>query len=107
MGARQNLTERQPWNTVEEGAERLRSSPDRDPEERQRRDVVRTMRDVLESVAADSLGYCGTGSRGDSEQSHSACVCREATCRDRSFVFIVHLWFIRFPRSHLAVLVFW
>ena len=42
------------------------------------------MRDVWESVAADSPGYCGTGSRGDFEQSHSACVCREATGRDRT-----------------------
>ena len=77
LGSRQSLTERQPGNPVEEGAERLRSSPDRDPEGRQRRDVVRTTRDVLESVAAE-------GSRGDSEQSHNACVCREATCRDRT-----------------------
>ena len=41
-------SERQPRNTVEEGAERLRSSTDRDPEGRQRRDVLRTMRDVWE-----------------------------------------------------------
>ena len=78
MGARQSLTERQPGNTVEEGAERLRSSTNRDPERRQRRDVLRTMRDAWESVTARSPGHGGTGSRSDSEQSHSACVHREA-----------------------------
>ena len=40
-GARQSLTERQSGNNVEEGAERLRSSTDSDPEERQRCDVLR------------------------------------------------------------------
>ena len=48
MGARQSLTERQPVNTVEEGAERLRSSTDCDPEGRQPCDVKRTMRDLWE-----------------------------------------------------------
>ena len=54
VGARKSLTERQPGNLVEEGAERLRSSTDCDPEGRQRCDVLRTMRDVWESVAAHS-----------------------------------------------------
>ena len=84
MGARQSLTERQPENPVEEGAERLRSSTDCDPERRQRCDVLRTMRDVWESVAAHSPDHGGTGSRDDAEQSHSACVHREATGRDRT-----------------------
>ena len=70
--------ERQPGNSVEEGAERLRPSTDRDPEVRQRPNVPRTMRDVWESVAAHSPG---TGSRDDAEQSHSACVHRESTER--------------------------
>ena len=43
VGARQSLTERQPVNPMEEGAERLRSSTDCDPEGRQRCDVLRTM----------------------------------------------------------------
>ena len=34
------------WNPVEEGAERLRSSTDCDPEGRQKCDVLQTMRDV-------------------------------------------------------------
>ena len=84
MGARQSLTERQLGNSVEEGAERLRSSTDCDPEGRQRGDVLRTMRDVWESVAAHSPDHGGTGSRDDAEQSHSACVHREATGRDRT-----------------------
>ena len=70
MGARQSLTERQPGNPVEESAELLGSSTNRDPEGRQRRDVLRTMRDVWNSVAARSRVHCGTGSRSDSEQSH-------------------------------------
>ena len=82
VGARQSLTKRQPGNPVEEGAERLRSSTDCDPEGRQRCDVLRTMRDVWESVAAHSPDHGGTGSRDDAEQSHSACVLREATGRD-------------------------
>ena len=84
VGAWQNSTEGQPGNTVEEGAERLRSYPERDPEGRQRCNVPRTTRNVREPVAADPPGYCGTRSRGDSEQSHRACVCRETTCRDRT-----------------------
>ena len=48
--------------SVEEGAERLRSSTDCDPEGRQRCDVLRTMRDVCESVAAHSPDHGGTGS---------------------------------------------
>ena len=51
VGARKSLTKRQPVNPVEEGAERLRSSTDCDPEGRQRCDVLRTMRDLWESVA--------------------------------------------------------
>ena len=84
VGALQSPTERQPGNPVEEGAERLRSSTDCDPEGRQRCDVLRPMRDVWESVAAHSPDHGGTRSRDDSEQSHSACVHREATGRDRT-----------------------
>ena len=84
VGARQRLTERQPGNPVEEGTERLRPSTGSDPEGRERDDVLRTMRDVWESVAADSFDHGGTGSRDDAEQSHSACVYREATGRDRT-----------------------
>ena len=47
-------------------------------------DVPRTMRDVWESVAAHSPDHGGTGSRDEAEQSHSACVHREATGRDRT-----------------------
>ena len=84
MGARQSLTERQPGNPVEEGSERLRSSTDCDPEGRQRCDVLRTMRDVWESVAAHSPDHGGTGPRDEADQSHSACVYREATGRNRT-----------------------
>ena len=52
VGARQSLAERQPVNPVEEGAQRLRSSTDSDPEGRQRCDALRTMRDLWESVTA-------------------------------------------------------
>ena len=69
---------------MEEGAERLRSSTDCDPERRQRCDVPRMMRDVWESVAAHSPDDGGTGSRDDAEQSHSAHVHREPTGRDRT-----------------------
>ena len=44
VSAWQCLTERQSGNSVEEGAERLRSSTECDPEERQHGDVLRTMR---------------------------------------------------------------
>ena len=84
MGARQSLTERQLGNPVEEGAERLRSSTDCDPEGRQRCDVLRTMRDVWESVAAHSPDHGSTGSRDEAEQSQCACVHRDATGRDRT-----------------------
>ena len=81
VGARQSLAERQPGNPVEEGAERLRSSTDCDPEGRQRCDVLRTMR---KSGIGGSAFPGGTGSRDDADQSHSACVHREATGRDRT-----------------------
>ena len=84
VGALQSLTERQPVNTVEEGAERLRSSTDCDPEGRQHCDVLRTMRDAWESMVAHSPDHGGTGSRDEAEQSHSACVHREATGRNRT-----------------------
>ena len=84
VGARQSLTERQPGNSVEEGAERLRSSTDCDPEGRQSGDVLRTMRDVRESLAAHSPDHDSTGPRDEAEQSHSACVYREATGRNRT-----------------------
>ena len=64
-GARQSHTERQPGNPVEEDAERLRSSTDCDPEGRQCCAVLRTMRDVWESVAAHSPDGSGTVSRDD------------------------------------------
>ena len=54
VGAWQSLTERQLVNTVEEGTERLRPPTDCYPEERQRCDVLRAMRDVWESVTAHS-----------------------------------------------------
>ena len=74
VGARQSLTERQPGNPVEEGAARLRSSTDCDPEGRQRCDVLRTMRDVWEWVAVHSPDHGCTRSRDEAEQSNSACV---------------------------------
>ena len=79
---RQSLTERQPVNSVEEGTERLGPSTECYSERRQRCDVLRTMRDARESVVAHSPDHGGTGSRDDAEQSHSACVYREATGRD-------------------------
>ena len=63
---------------------RLRPSTDCDPEGRQKCDLLRTMRDVWESVVAHSPDHGGTESRDEAEQSHSACVHREATCRDRT-----------------------
>ena len=62
---------------------RLRPSTDRYPVERQHCDVLRTMRDVWKSVVAHSPDHGGTESRDEAEQSHSACVHREATGRDR------------------------
>ena len=47
-------------------------------------DVLRTMRDVWEAVAAHSPDHGSTGSRDEAEQSHSARVHREATGRDRT-----------------------
>ena len=87
VGARKSPVERQSGNPVEEGAERLRPSTDCDPEGRQRCDALRTMRDVWESVAAHSPDHGGTGSRDEAEQSHNACVHREATGRDRTPLF--------------------
>ena len=84
VGARQSLTERQPGNPVEEGAQRLRPSTEWYSKRRQRCDVLRTTRDVRESVAAHSPDHGGTGSRDEAEQSHSAQVHREATGRDRT-----------------------
>ena len=55
-------------NPLEEGAERQRSSTDCDPEGRQRFDVLRTMRDVRESVAAHSPDHGSTGSRDEAEK---------------------------------------
>ena len=67
---------------MEEDFERLRSSTGCDQEGRERCNVLRTMRDLGESVATRSSDHGGTGSRDDAEQSHSACVHREATGRD-------------------------
>ena len=92
VGARQSPTEWQPGNSVEEGAELLRSSTDCDPEGRQRCDVLRTMRAVWESVAAHSPDHGSTGSRDEAEQSHSACVCREATGRNRTPLLSTRTW---------------
>ena len=82
VGARQSITERQPGNSVE-GTERLRPSTERYSEKRQRCDVLRTMRDERELVAAHSPDQGGSGPRDEAEQSHSACVCREATGKNR------------------------
>ena len=82
VNARQSPTERQPVNPVEEGAERLRSSTDCDPEGRQRCDVPRT--EMCGNLAAHSADHGGTGSRDEAEQSHSALVDRETTSRDRT-----------------------
>ena len=62
----------------------LRPSTDCDPEGRQKCDVLRTMRDVWESMAAHSPDHGSTASRDEAEQSHSACVHREATGRNRT-----------------------
>ena len=43
------------------------------------------MRDVWESVAAHAPDHGGTGSEDEAEQSHSACVYREANGRNRPF----------------------
>ena len=84
VGARESITERQPVNSVEEGTERLRPSTERYSEKMHRRDVLRTMRDVRESVAAHSPDHGGTGSRDEAGQSHIACVHTEATGRNRT-----------------------
>ena len=47
-------------------------------------DVLRTRRDVWESVVAHSSDHGGTESRDEAEQSNSAYVHREATGRDRT-----------------------
>ena len=57
---------------------RLRPPTDCYPEERQHCDARRTMRKVWESVAAHSPVHGGTESRDEAEQSHIACVPREA-----------------------------
>ena len=69
---------------VEEGTERLRPSIECYSERRQRCDVLRTMRDVQESVAAHSPDLGGTGPRDETKQWHTACVYREATGRNRT-----------------------
>ena len=84
VGAWQSLTERQAWNSVGEGAERVRSSTECDPEGRQRDDALRTMRALRESVAAHSSDHGGAGFEDDAKQSHSVLVNREAACRDRT-----------------------
>ena len=84
VGARQSLAERQLGNPVEEGADKLRPSTECDPEGRQRCDVLRTMRDVRESVAVHFPDHGGTGPRDEAEQSRSACVHRDATGRYRT-----------------------
>ena len=84
MGARQKPYREVTREPLEEGPDRLRSSTECDPEGRQRGDVLRTMRDVRESVAAHSPDHGGTESRDEAEQSHSACVYREATGRNRT-----------------------
>ena len=88
VGARQSVTERQRGNSVEEGTERLRPSTECFSERRQRCDVLRTMRDVRESLAAHSPDHGSTGSRDEAEQSHSACVYSEATRRNRTLPFV-------------------
>ena len=92
VGARKSPTERQPENTMEKGAERLRSSTECYPEGRQKCDVLQSMRDVWESVAAHSPDHGGTESRDEAEQSHSACVHREATGRDRTLLLSTRTW---------------
>ena len=77
MGAGKNLTEGQPGNPVEEGVERLRATTDCDPEVGQHCDLMRTLRDLWESVAAHFTDHGGTGFRDDVEQSHGACVHKE------------------------------
>ena len=59
-----------PWNKAP-------NDHDHPPEKRQRCDVLRTMRDVWESVAAHSPEQGSTRSRDEAEQSH-------ATGRDRT-----------------------
>ena len=63
---------------------RLRPCTDCDPKVRQKCDVLQTMRDVCESVVAHSPDHGGTESRDETEQSHSACVQRQTTGRDRT-----------------------
>ena len=61
---RKSTTARQLVNPVEEGTGRLRSPTEGDPEGRQRGDVPRTMRDLLESTAAHLHGHSSTEFRG-------------------------------------------
>ena len=61
VGAWQSLTERQLENSIGEGAERLRSSSEADPEGRQRGDVLRAMRALREQVATHSFDHFDAG----------------------------------------------
>ena len=71
-------------NSLEDGTGRLRTSTECDPEGRQRGDVLRTMRDLLESVAAHFPDHGGTGLEDNTKQSHSAFVHQETTGGDRT-----------------------
>ena len=83
----QSITERQPGELRgRRHRTTARPSTERFSERRQRCDVLRTMRDVRESVAAHSPDHGSTGPRDEAEQSHSACVYSEATGRNRTLL---------------------
>ena len=92
MGAWQSLTERQLENSVGEGAERLRSSIEGDPEGRQRGDVLRAMRALREKVATHSSDHFDAGFGNGAKQPCSALINDphgqeqngETTSRDRT-----------------------
>ena len=84
LEAQPSLTDRQLGNSVGEGTERLRSPTERDPEGRQRGDVLRAMRVLWEPVAAHSPDHFDAGFRDGAKEPRSALTRRDTTSRDRT-----------------------
>ena len=82
VGAWQSLTGRNPGNTLGEAAERLQPPTERDPEGRQRGDVLRAMPTVWEPVVARPSDHFDAGFGDAAQQPHSVRINRETTSRD-------------------------
>ena len=82
VGAWQSLTGRNPGNTLGEAAERLQPPTERDPEGRQRGDVLRAMPTVWEPLAARPSDHFDAGFGDAAQQPHSVRLNRETTSRD-------------------------